>query len=223
MDTSNYGYITLRLFVKDIVSNIGFSNLYTNHNKSYPNAPAGFHLFNLDNVMKWVKASNPIISNIYIIEDERMDESIFGIYINKGSNVYITINGNLNSCWRRFATLKELCSLYVDHNDVSGKMKKYQNYLDSVGNAFTQKANLLKEDKFSDSTDMDSETFSILLATELMLPYNHRDLLKQQFLEFENGQLKMNDIAKSLLIPEFILNLFYEKKLIDATPNYDDI
>jgi hypothetical protein len=54
---------------------------------------------------------------------------------------------------------------------------------------------------------LDSETFSILLATELMIPVETRGITDSLI----SSKIPLNDVAKSLMVPEFILKLFYEK------------
>lgn len=222
MTVDNYGFHTLRLFVREIVDNVGYDKLYTNENLTYPNAPQNKLYKNPTVITDQIKKVYTEIKKIYILEDNKMDESIYGIYISRGENVYISINGNLNTCWRRFATLKELCSLYIGYGDKESRMSKYTDYYEAIKNAEAKKEHLLNQNNFDDKDDIDSENFAILLAMELMVPYKHRDELRQYFIKYEQGILTMNDIAKLYLMPELILQMYYDKKIIDTNPQIED-
>lgn len=225
MNDGIYDLTMVRIIAKDIVNKIGVDNLYTDINTLHPNAPTNFWLYRISAIAGFIKNYLTTATNtkkLYIIEDPKVGENIYGLYVRHGSSCYIKINANLNPCWKRFATLKELCSLYIDHYDQSSTMKKYDNYLDSLNNAFTQKADLTKNPNL-DTGDLDSETFSILLATELMIPMHKRDITRELFSQIGTTPITMNDVAKSLIIPEFILDLYNDRKLIDATPQYDEL
>lgn len=219
---SSYNFTIVRMMAKDIADKIGVENLYSEKNTRYPKAPANFHLSNINNIILFIKNYLNATGNtkqLIIIEDKQVGENIFGLYVHYNDTAYIKLNSQLNYCWNRFATLKELCSLYVDHYDKD--VMRYTNYLDSLKNAFNQKEIFLTQSVDLDS-DLDSETFSILLAIELMIPKHKRDITKSLLNEVPNKKITMNDIAKSLLIPEFILQLYADKGLIDAAPQYED-
>lgn len=222
MAVDNYGFHTLRLFVKEIVENIGYDNLYTNDNLTYPQAPQNKLYKNSTVITDHIKKVYPEIKKIYIVEDPKMDESIYGIYISREENVYISINGALNTCWRRFATLKELCSLYIGYGDKESKMSKYNDYYEAIKNAEAKKEHLLNQSSFDDKDDIDSENFAILLAMELMIPFKHRNELRYYFDKYDQRLLTMNDIAKLYLMPELILQMYYDKKIIDTNPQIED-
>ncbi len=198
-----YNFAMVRIIAKDMVNQIGEDVIYTDTNIYHPNAPENYLLKTIATVARFIKKylnASTDTKNLYIIEDNEVGENIYGLYVRHKDNCYIKINANLNNCWRRFATMKELCSLYVDHYEKTNGMKKYDDYLDSLTNAFEQKDDFINNDNL-DTGDLDSETFSILLATELMIPIHKRAITKELFEQIGNP-IKMNDIAKSLVIPE---------------------
>lgn len=221
----SYNFAMVRIMAKDLVDKIGQDVLYTDQNRTYPTAPSNFLLNRINHVGEYIKGylcKTTSTKEVYVINDLGVGENILGMYVHHQNSCYIKINGNLNVCWNRFALLKELCSLYVDHYDTTSKMLKFDNYLDSIKNAFDQKDNLISNPNL-DKGDLDSETFSILLATELMIPIHKREITKDLISKIGSGGITMNDIAKSLLIPEYILKLYSNKKLLDAHPQYDDL
>ena len=220
-----YNFISVKLFANEIVKRIGIENLYTdNQNNTYVDAPSLTRLDKVDSVIKFAKEYLSSIGEsdvIYVIEDKLIDSNSHGLYVNKNNINYIKINGNLNECWKRFAKLKEVCSMYVGHYDKNSSMKKYNNYLDSIKNAFDEKKKLLKNANI-DEGDYDSETFAILLAAELMIPIHKRNEIELHIEKIGINHITLNDIAKSLLMPEFILKLYIDNGLLYKEPKYDD-
>jgi hypothetical protein len=210
-----YNHQMVRLMAQEIVNQIGVDRLYTNINTHHPGAPKNYMINKVDLigdfVLKMYKDLGQPIS-LMVMTDEKLGENIFGLFVQRGNQNYILINENLNNCWNRFTKLKEFCSLYVDHYDKESRLTKYDNYLDSLRNAFEQKSKLLGKTNLDDG-DLDSETFSILLAIELMIPLHKREITNALFAKFEESKITMNDIAKSLMMPEFVLKLYHEKKL----------
>lgn len=224
-NTSSYDFMSLRLMAKHIVDCIDPEKLYTNINPKYPNAPK-CHFFNEPETFtqfiidEYKKAD--IHLEITIIEDRAMAEQIHGIFKQQGKKCTIIINGKLNNCWKRFTTIKELCSLYVFMDMSSENIgRRYDDYTKSLENAYKQKETLLKN-PFKEDNDLDSETYSILLATELMLPIYQRERVVQLISDVASQKITLNDVAKSLLIPEFMLDLYLKKDLLTQEPTYKD-
>jgi hypothetical protein len=206
-----YNYEMVRLMAAEIVKNIGRDVLYTNRpNRKYPNTPENFRLFKIDPIKQFVLHTLRIAGNpnadLRIITDPKLGENLYGLFVNRGNQNYILVNETLNECWFRFTLLKELCSLYVDHYDKQDKLTRFDNYLSSLQNAFNEKVDFVGKPGL-DEGDLDSETFSILLATELMIPVETRGITDSLI----SSKIPLNDVAKSLMVPEFILKLFYEK------------
>ncbi|WP_462264681.1 hypothetical protein [Mucilaginibacter sp.] len=224
MSQSGFMY-ELRTVAKDIVEKIGYDNIYTNVNTIYPSAPQNLFLNKVEVVTNFVrqymqKLDKP--KDLVVKFDHHAKGNVYGFYINLNDKTcYIVLNPNLNSCWKRFALLKELCSVYINLYDIKGyKTNKYNNYTDSIENAFSKKGMFVSHKAFEDD-DVDDETYSILLATELMIPINHRQVIKDLTAQIETGALTMSDIAKSLMMPEFILKQYIGYGLLDAEPAYE--
>ena len=210
-----YDYNMIKLMSKDITDGIGAEKIYTNKPTSaYPNAPQNFRLDEVDIVFEFVldrlRRTSGLDIQLYVIQDKFLRPDMYGLFVKQGLRNYILLNPSLNSCWQRFAMLKELCSLYIDHYDKDSKLTRYDNYLESLVNAFEQKKKLVANEKL-DEGDFDSETFSILLATELLIA-SAKQMPSNLFVEFETTKITLNDLAKSLMMPEFVLKLYYEKK-----------
>jgi hypothetical protein len=62
--------------------------------------------------------------------------------------------------------------------------------------------------------DLDTETFATFLAIELMIPRTYRKLTEEYLSEVAKGLLKLNDVAKSLIIPEILLDFYWKLNFI---------
>lgn len=220
-----YNFTMAKLMAKNIAEEIGIENLYTEKiNPLYPDAPKLSRLDKVDKIISFVKEYLSKTGKgdvIYVIEDKSIDSHSHGLYVNLSNYNYIKINGNLNECWKRFARLKESCSLYIGHYDDCSSMKKYNNYIDSMKNAFDEKGKFISNQPL-DEGDYDSETFAIILAIELMIPIHKRTEIESVIEKMNISAVKLNDIAKSLLIPEFALKLYVDKGLLSKSPKYED-
>ncbi len=215
--TGLYDYTTVTLFADEIVNHIGEKNFYTDKNFKYLNAPSNYLLNDPETFIHFIKSYFEILGtpkNIHIIPRNNV-EVVLGMYVNMPHDIYVSINNKMNDCWRRFTIIKELCSAYVGHyqdeNNASGwitneMFKTSIEYVGSVEDAFEGKMKYVNNNGL-DEGDFDSETFSILLATELMIPRPFRDRTQEMIRQVENNHLTLNDVAKSLLIPESVLRL----------------
>jgi len=220
MNSGNYDFLAVRMLAKDIVDNIGVSTFYSTENKTYLNAPKCSLLRRVDGFEEYVlkcfsNSGDPI--HIHNLRYD-MGAGLSGMYIRKLQEHYIFINSKINLCWNRFARLKELCSVYVDHYQFTNTPT---DFLSSLDNAYFQK-DFINGMGNLDEGDLDSETFAILLASELMIPIHERDLIGGYFEQIENKTLTFNDLAKSLLMPEYILRLYHDKRLLNKPPLYTD-
>lgn len=197
----------------EIVAHIKPELLYSEGNTTYPLAPKALHLANTELIKNF-------ILDTYAIREEEvelvmlkrdMGNSLLGLYQNVNGVHYIMINSAMNLCKTRFATVKELCSMYVDHYDTRNGFKRYDDYYNSLVNALEQKRVFIDKKVSLDDGDLDSELFSLLLTIELMIPATDRTRIFSLLDQIKDGTYTYNDIAKTLLIPEFILEIYDTK------------
>jgi len=207
-----YDYTAVTLFADEIVNNIGKENFYTNKNSKHLNAPSNYLLNDTETFILFIKRYFDILGTpktIHIIPRKNV-EVILGMYVNMPNDIYVCINDKMNDCWRRFTIIKELCSAYVGHYQDEAKehkmFKTNSEYVGSVEDAFEGKVKYVNKEGL-DEGDIDSETFSILLATELMIPRPYRNITENMIKKVADNVLTLNDVAKSLLIPESVLRL----------------
>jgi len=221
MSSSNYDFSAVRMIAKDVVDRIGIDDFYPKTNNKYPSAPQCSLLGSVkmfeNFVLDCFKNSDLDIQLHNLMRD--MGAGLCGMYVKKENQHYIVINSKLNLCWNRFTRLKELCSMYVDHYGYEDSQS--QDYSQSLTKAFSEK-NLINTSSKLDEGDLDSETFAILLACELIIPINERERIGQYFEQIEEGQLTYNDLAKSLIMPEYFLQIYHAKGLINKAPAYSD-
>ena len=217
-----YSFESACLFAHDIATKI--DNLYVVNNLLNNSSPHNYYLkstslfrdYVIDCFKKSVIDSKLKYANLFVIGHDNLDTSILGIYIEHNNDVFIVVNNKANDCWRRFALIKELCSLYVNQDTNKGTngnistIKKYNSYVESLEKSLQMKHLYVKG--LLNNGDLEPDMFAILLATELMIPPLHRGFESNLFkrLKSNGGDLTMNDIAKSLMIPEFVLNIHYE-------------
>ena len=216
---ATYNYDRVRLYASQMVDHIGLENLYTKENHKYPNAPANYFLGNYELLIHFLKNHLEEIGTpkkIHII-DRRNVEHLIGMYANMPENIYINLGEKLNECWRRFTIIKEICSAYVGHyqNEIRNNIiyEGETNYIRSVEEAFWNKVTYINEEGLREG-DLDSETFAILLATELMVPASYKEITKAYIKQVDEGKLALNDVAKSLLMPESVLKFYRLKGLL---------
>lgn len=156
---------------------------------------------------------------IYIIDDYNLGASIMGGYVEIGNNYYIVINGKQNTCWKRFTLIKELCSLYVNQDARVPEMglKTFDDYQKSLDISYDE---MLKLKSRTAGEDLESDTFAIILATELMIPPFYRMETSTLINRQKNSTITMNDIAKSLSMPEFILEKHIEAGFYELCCEY---
>ena len=162
-----------------------------------------------------LKTSTSTSQPTYIYMDSNLN--INGMYIDLSGHIYINLQESMNECWRRFTIIKELCSAYVGHyqSDIIDNTiyECETEYVSGIEEAFERKVNYVNSDGLEDG-DIDSETFAILIATELLIPRPYREITRSLLKKVDNEELTLNDVAKSLLIPESVLKLFKNKNLI---------
>ncbi|AUD02161.1 hypothetical protein [Spirosoma pollinicola] len=228
----------LRLIVKDIVDIVGREKAYSTVNNIYTNAPAFKHLDEdviiqelVDRISK--KYGQGKVMKVIIMEDAGIeDRSINGMYATYPHNnsIYIVINATMNYCWKKFTVLKELFHVYMDFNDeISRNVKivREHNYRISLEKVFEETIKF-KDFDFSsleDLYDMDEEMCIVLLATELIIPIYDREEVMKMVLQIgqQPVNLTVNDIAKSMLIPEYIFQKYIDMKAVDCNPRYTEI
>ena len=228
--SQKYTYQTVLQYANNIVSEIGVENLYTLQNQKFPSAPLNY-------LIKSPKLIIPVIKNrlkqletpktIHLLKAIDIN-AIEGLYADIHHNLYIVYSDKLSESWQRFTIVKELCSAYTAHyqdKDIKQEVRQYipkvdysdnakyerdEDFEASIEAAYWHKVNYVNKD-FLYPGDLDSETFAILLATEIMICRQNRniteDLMKKQL----DGEVTLNDIAKSLMIPETILRIHMAK------------
>lgn len=213
-----YNLLTARVLAKDIVDKITPEIFYSTENLMYRTAPPCKLLRRVDGFEEYVLKCFDNSDERIEIHNLRYDmgAGIYGMYIRQSHFHYVLINSKINLCWNRFARLKELCSIYVDHYYNSNNST---DYLSAIENAFSQKE-FLNNIKGVDPGDLDSESFAILLATELMIPIYERETINNYFEKINRRELTYNDLAKSLLMPEHVLKLYHTSGLINIPPLY---
>jgi len=182
---ANYTYDRIKEFAEIITEKIGFDKLYTTTNEKYPKAHPNY-----------------ILRDPVLLIDMLID------------HFYINIFVDSSDCWQRFTKVKECCSAFVGHYQ-SEIIKNTiyegeEDYATSIEEAFDRKINYVNNDGLEEG-DIDCETFAILLATELMIPLRYRYITQDLLTQVGNSHITLNDVAKSLMIPETVLRLFKNK------------
>jgi hypothetical protein len=205
----------------DIITNkLNIQDLYTVTNLKYPNADHNYLLNDPDVLLlaliKHFEAQN-ISKEIHLIERENIG-SFLGVYLlNHADYIYINIIKESSDCWQRFTKVKEFCSAFVGHYQSEAlKNNIYEgeeDYAKSIEEAFKRKISSINTDGLQ-AGDMDCETFAIILAIELMIPKPHRHLTENLLKKVEQGETTLNDVAKSLMIPEAVLKFFKDKYIV---------
>jgi len=214
-----YDYNRVLEFVDIITNQLGIRNLYTVTNKKYPTAHQN-HLLSdpellIKALIKHFEDLN-ISKEVHLIERKNI-HCFYGAYINDPDYIYINIITEVSECWQRFTIVKEFCSAFVGHYQ-SEIIKNTiyegeEDYAKSIEEAFNRRINQINTDGLQDG-DIDCETFAILMAAELMIPKKHRDLTKQLIRKVgrETAESTLNDVAKSLMVPEIVLKFFKDTK-----------
>lgn len=171
-------------------------------------------------------------SKIHIINDCYIDPHLAGGYYElpngnlkekysnlqiEGDNYIIVINPHQEEHDKRFTLVKELCSLYTNYYGlITGEpnLQLSHDYEDSLKSSHKQKTKINANDLAPDQ--LESDTFAIFLATELMIPPRYRKHTSELLDRIEKEGMSMNDIAQSLCMPEYML-----KKVIDLKYYFD--
>jgi len=213
---ANYTYDRIKEFAEIITEKIGFDKLYTTTNEKYPKAHPNYILRDpvllIDMLIDHFNELD-IAKEIYDIERKNIT-SFSGVYVNRPEYIYINIFVDSSDCWQRFTKVKECCSAFVGHYQ-SEIIKNTiyegeEDYATSIEEAFDRKINYVNNDGLEEG-DIDCETFAILLATELMIPLRYRYITQDLLTQVGNSHITLNDVAKSLMIPETVLRLFKNK------------
>ena len=120
--------------------------------------------------------------------------------------IYIVYDPTYNNCWRRFVLIKEFMSLYLDFY-LNSKLERYTKYEIALAKAFEARKII---NNFNNTFEFENEIFSILLTIKLMIPDLNKTL---NYLQDKN--IYPIDIARKLLIPEFILTTCYQKGYLE--------
>ncbi|MBP6301946.1 MAG: DUF4365 domain-containing protein [Bacteroidia bacterium] len=138
-------------------------------------------------------------SEILIIHDNNMGEAIYSLTVEKDKNIYILINGNLNSCWRNFSIIRSLFEIYFNLGEISRTKEKEANYLAALEKAYEKNIEL---DVFF------KNTVSIIVAPkDRKLVYE----IGRTLIDDPNRPFTNYDLAKSYQVPEFIIKFYREK------------
>lgn len=116
----------------------------------------------------------------------------------------ILLPKNLSTCWKRFASCKELVHIILrdgresesKNDDGENNTSSLQDKLVSISGDF---GNLKKED------DLDEERYALYLAVEIMLPWSMRDAL-HKMKDDGNTHYKIADKFK---VPEDVIDLYF--------------
>ncbi len=203
-----------RILAFDIATKIPEIYKLNNAPNCLVDVPTNYYFHDISRFESFCKeallASNPK-ANIHIIDDYYAEVSVIGAYYELGDDYNIIINPNKNTCWRRFALIKELCSLYTNHyhrERGTETLHRFDDYQKSLESSVHQK-NLIEKKNLDDS-NLDSDTFAILLACEIMIPPKYRKYTNGLIDRVRSGEMTMNDVAQSLSMPEYIL-----QKIVD--------
>jgi hypothetical protein len=211
-----YDYDRIVEYVDIITNQLNIHNLYTVTNLKYPTAHHNYLLDDpdvlLDALIEYFEGKN-ISKEIHLIERENIN-SFLGVYLNNADYIYINIIKESSDCWQRFTKVKEFCSAFAGHYQSETLRNTIyegeEDYAKSIEEAFKRKTSTINSDGLL-AGDIDCETFAILLAIELMIPRDRRNITKRLIEKVENNETTLNDVAKSLMIPEAVLRFFKDK------------
>lgn len=207
----------LSKIVNTFVNNNNFHNIY-NFNQNIPSIEIRY-LSETNMLMLFYEIKKHILTKycldnkikIEILKDWNLNgQKISGIkfepfYTSPSDfekKIYIVYDPSYNQCWRRFVIIKEFMSLYLDFY-INFELERYTKYDIALKKAVEAKEILLNK---SNNINFENEFFSILLAVKFMIPDLNKtiDYLKDK-------DIYPIDIARKLLIPEFILTTCYQK------------
>jgi hypothetical protein len=216
---ANYDYNRVKEIADEIIEKIGVEHLYTDVNFKYENAPKNFLVKDTEVFIYFMKDHLEKIGTpkqIHIIDCEHVNR-IYGAYVKMAENIYIVFIHPISDCWKRFTTIKELCSCYIGHyqDDVINNTiyENEQDYLKGAEEAFWNKVTYVNSEGLKEG-DIDSETFAIMVASEIMISKPYREITERLIAQIKDESIKLNDVAKSLLIPESVLKFYRMKNLL---------
>jgi len=211
-EITRYDYALVRDFTDQITESIGIERLYTDSNLLYPDALYNYSLSDYKVLIEFLqeelqqRGTPKTIHFLFVSSLSHLQ----GLYANLNENIYIVVNDKLDVRWQQFTIVKEICSAYVDHyQDEILKNTIYEDsdFLGSIEDAYKNIVAGTIQDGLKEG-DLDSERFSVLLATELMIPQTYRYLTNNYLTQVDDQELTLNEVAKSLVIPELILKLY---------------
>lgn len=155
--------------------------------------------------------SNPIDLSIRLTKTSDMHKrGMFRLYKKKGvtrQSAVINFSNELNDCWRRFVTTKELIHLVISINPKTWTHVT----LDGVKEVFDLKEIAL-------DSDIHLEDLAKLLALEILCPFIYND-------EIINSPLSSYQLAEQFMIPEKAIDRIrskqYQKLRIEAYRDLD--
>ena len=133
------------------------------------------------------------------IKDIRTSTRILYGYLRFYSNkIDIGVNDNLNNCWNRFVTCKELSHLLLgtQNNGITKDPKVLIN-------------GLYMKLAFGSSDDLDHEHLAVLCASELMMPFQKSQLL------LKDKNITSIEIAKKFLLPLYIVQVYRDQNFLE--------
>ncbi|GAB6011052.1 hypothetical protein [Viscerimonas tarda] len=155
-------------------------------------------------------------------------------YISEKKTIYITVNSQLNTCWRRFAACKELMQIYVvfiveylsnpkrSLEEMLDEYNPQEGNLDDILGDYTDFQNSFKTIKdfpnIQENKRLLAECKSYIAAVDLFFPYTEKSKVKGIGLAVKRNESTSFDLAKDYRCPEYITN-FYLNELQDFTLN----
>jgi hypothetical protein len=142
----------------------------------------------------------------------------YSFKFNIGNKIIILLSDNITFCVKRYAYLKELLHIYFEEVD------NYKELFTESVRDVTEQLHVSKSD-VNDSfktTGLSKpeyiERFPLFIAMELMLPYELRESdINNCFKDYENGKIRMYDIAERYSIPEVLLHDYYKAGIYKKT------
>ena len=130
---------------------------------------------------------------IEVYSTQPQDDEVFGIYTRYNKDDYVLIDidviNNLNECWKRFITTKELVHTILDKEE-SAYTFNIEELIDML---IENNPNITFDD------DIDSEYLAFFFALELLLPYCHNSYMT-------NKGISEYRIAEEFMVPEKMIN-----------------
>lgn len=136
---------------------------------------------------------------IRVFDISSANKVLYGYFRNRGIEIEIGITENLNPCWTRYVTCKELSHILLGHKGegITGDPRRlvsglYTNYL------------------FGTDEALDHENLANICAAEIMMPYE----ISQPMFEADNAN--PIEIAQKFKIPLAIVQVYRNKELLET-------